>query len=231
LKSPENYLIARLPHSYRLSFLKLCESVPLILAEVLAEGKKPPRYVYFPITGFISTIAMMEGEPVLEVGMVGREGMLGANLALGASIAEPMYSIVQGSGRAWRMRAVAFKHQLARNKALRRDVHLYLQVAMAQLTTAAACQRFHQIGPRLARWLLLSQDRTYADSFRITHEFLSFMLGMRRAGITTAASALQRKGLIKYRRGQVTVLDRRGLERIACSCYAADQRVYARLLH
>ena len=106
----------------------------------------------------------------------------------------------------------------------------YLYVLMSQLASSAACLRFHLIGPRLARWLLMSQDRAHNDRFRVTQEFLAYMLGVRRVGITTAAGELQRYGVIEYRRGHLTVLDRKGLEAAACSCYAADQKVYAKLL-
>ena len=106
----------------------------------------------------------------------------------------------------------------------------YLYVLMSQLASSAACLRFHLIGPRLARWLLMSQDRAHSDCFRVTHEFLAYMLGVRRVGITAAAGHLQRSGLIEYRRGHLTVLDRTGLEAAACSCYATDRKVYARLL-
>jgi CRP-like cAMP-binding protein len=101
---------------------------------------------------------------------------------------------------------------------------------MAQLATAAACTRYHSIGPRLARWMLMSQDRAHADSFRLTHEFLAYMLGVRRVGITRAAGELQQRGLVHYHRGEITVLDRAGLEAAACGCYAADQNVYERML-
>jgi Mn-dependent DtxR family transcriptional regulator len=101
---------------------------------------------------------------------------------------------------------------------------------MTQLAGSAACLRFHQIGPRLARWLLMTQDRSNSDRFKVTHEFLAFMLGVRRVGITTSATTLQRQGLVKYHRGDVTILDRRGLEKAACGCYAADRKTYAKLL-
>jgi CRP-like cAMP-binding protein len=123
----------------------------------------------------------------------------------------------------------AFKAELSASLALQGELHRYLYVLMAQLAQSTACVRFHLIGPRLARWLLMSQDRSQASSFDVTQEFLAYMLGVRRAGITTAAGVLQKSGLISYSRGRLTVLNRKGLERAACGCYAADQKIYAAL--
>ena len=158
--------------------------------------------------------------------MVGSEGMLGAHLALGVSTT-PLHGLVQGPGEAWRVEAAVFVQQLAGSEALRRVMNLYLYVLMAQLAGTASCLRYHQIAPRLARWLLMSHDRAHNDHFHVTHEFLAYMLGVRRVGITIAASALQRLGLIEYQRGDITVLDRAGLEAASCSCYDADRLAYA----
>lgn len=222
---PENHLIELLPRADRQRLLALCDPVDLVLSEVLAERAMPTAYVYFPIDGFISLVAQLEGYPGLEVGMVGREGMLGAQLALDVDTA-PLHALVQGPGAAWRINAKDFRRELARSAALQATLHRYVYVLMAQLATSATCVRFHQVGPRLARWLLMSQDRAHSDAFRVTHEFLAYMLGVRRVGITVAAGALQTGGLIEYRRGDVTVLNRSGLEAAACSCYAADRSAY-----
>ena len=229
MPADENHLIEVLPRKERASLLAQCERVPLVLAEVLCEPGTPTRHAYFPIDGFISLVALNEGSPGLEVGMVGREGMQGVQLALGVPTS-PLRALVQGPGTAWRIGAAAFRSELARSPALQRRLNRYLYVLMVQLTTSAACLRYHLIGPRLARWLLMSHDRAHADSFRMTQEFLAYMLGVRRVGITAAAGALQRRGLIEYCRGDLKVLDRGGLEAAACTCYAADRKAYAELL-
>ena len=125
------------------------------------------------------------------------------------------------------MATKVFRRELAASAALQRAMNRYLYVLMAQLASSAACLRFHLIGPRLARWLLMTQDRAHADTFHVTQEFLAYMLGVRRVGVTAAASALQRRGLIEYTRGELTVLDRSRLEHVACTCYAANRLAYA----
>ena len=229
MSAVENHLLERLPRQDRVRLLAACESVELVLSEVLCEPGQPVRHVYFPVQGFISLVTPVDGSPGVEVGMIGREGMLGAQLALGVATA-PWRALVQGAGGAWRIGTAAFKRELARSPALQRGLNRYLYVLMAQHAASAGCLRFHLTGQRLARWLLMSQDRAHSDSFHVTHEFLAYMLGMRRVGITAAASALQKEGLIEYHRGELTVLDRQGLEAAACSCYAADRRTYADLL-
>jgi CRP-like cAMP-binding protein len=225
LVAAENHLIELLPRAARRRLLAICRPVQLVLAEVLSSPGKPTRHVYFPIESFISMVASIANAPVLEVGMVGREGMLGGELALGIATA-PLHALVQGAGAAWRVDAKSFRVELSRSAPLRQCLNRYIYVLMAQMASASACLRFHQIEPRLARWLLMSQDRAHSSRFLVTHEFLAYMLGVRRVGITAAAGSLQRRQLIAYHRGDLTVLDRPGLEAAACSCYAADQRVY-----
>ncbi len=229
MASVENHLIELLPRSDRQRLLAACKPVQLVLSDVLCEPDQPTAHVYFPTDGFISLVTLVEGSPGVEVGMAGREGMLGAQLALGVAEA-PWRALVQGEGSAWRLSAAAFKRELAQSPALQRGIKHYLYVLMAQAAGSAGCLRFHLIGQRLARWLLMSQDRAHSDSFHVTHEFLAYMLGMRRVGVTAAASAMQKEGLIAYRRGELTVLDRAGLEAAACGCYAADRHTYAQLL-
>ena len=226
---PENHLIELLPRRDRVRLLGRCEPAPLQLGQVLAERGEVTRHLYFPTHSFISLVTRIDEHPGLEVGMVGREGMLGVQVALGV-LKSPLLALVQGAGECWRVEAADFRSELARSPALQRVLHRYLYVRMAQLAASAACLRFHQIGPRLARWLLMSQDRAQADDFRVTHEFLAYMLGVRRVGVTVAAKGLQRSGLISYHRGHLSVIDRSGLEGAACACYAADQLAYAEWL-
>ena len=226
MAATQNHLVERLPRKDRTSLLAVCEPVELTLGDVLCEPGKATRHVWFPVDGFISMVAPIDGKPALEVGMVGREGVLGAHLALGVATV-PLHALVQGAGSALRVTATAFRAELARSPALQRVLNRYLYVLMAQLTGSAACLRFHEIGPRLARWLLMSQDRAHAARFHVTHEFLAYMLGVRRVGVTAAASGLQRSGLIEYHRGEMAVLDRKGLEAAACDCYANDSQAYA----
>ncbi len=226
----DNDLIELLPCKDRQRLHALCRPVELMPTDVLCEPGRPTGHVYFPTEGFVSLLTVIDGAPGLEVGMVGREGLLGVHLALGVASA-PLQAVVQGAGAAWRIEVRAFRGELARSAALQRTLNRYVAVVMAQLAALAACQRFHLIGPRLARWLLMSHDRAHDDGFRVTHESLARMLGVRRVGITNAAGALQRSGLIAYRRGDLRVLDRSGLEAVACGCYAADRRAYAALLH
>ena len=222
-------MIAGLAPKARSSLLALGETAHLALSQVLSAAGKPIRHVYFPIEAFISLIAVVKDSPGVEVGMVGGEGMLGASLALGVST-HPVRAVVQGSGAAWRIPAAAFRIELVRSERLRRRVSRYLYVLLSQQARSAACLQFHPIAPRLARWLLMSQDRAHSPSFRVTHEFLGYMMGVRREAVTRAAGTLHRQGLIAYERGEMHILDRAGLEAAACSCYGAERAIYADVL-
>jgi hypothetical protein len=222
-------LIELLPRVVKRRLLAACRPVTLVIGDTLATPATATGYVYFPIRAFISLIANSNGHPALEVGMVGGEGMLGVQLALGVSEV-PLHALVQGGGDAWRVSAAAFRIELKRSAPLQRIVNRYLYVLMAQFASSAACIRFHRIDQRLARWLLMTRDRAGSEQFRVTHAFLAYMLGVRRVGITAAAGALQRRGLITYHRGDLQILDPRKLEELSCSCYAADRRTYTGLL-
>jgi CRP-like cAMP-binding protein len=225
--APQNRLLAALPRRDSARLLAACESVELALNTVLYESDARISHVYFPTDSFISLMIAVDGGSNLEVGLVGNEGMLGAPLILGVD-RSPLRALVQGAGTALRMGAREFARELASCDALRSLMNRYLQVRFGQLAQTAACTRFHVVEERLARWLLMTQDRAKSDQFHVTHEFLAYMLGVRRVGVTRAANALQKRKLIRYRRGEVTVLDRRGMEGAACACYEDDCARYER---
>jgi CRP-like cAMP-binding protein len=206
-----------------------CEPVKLVFAEVLADPGERIRQVLFPTEGHISLTTSLDERATLEVGLVGDEGMLGVTLILGVD-ASPVHALVQGEGLALAMDAAQFRRELERSSALQRLLKRYVYVFLSQLAHTAACTRFHVVETRLARWLLMTADRAHSNQFHITHEFLAFMLGVRRVGVTKAATALQKGGLIKYTRGNITILNRRGLEAASCSCYKADRIRYSRVM-
>lgn len=224
-----NRLLVALPFKERQRFLAGCEPVNLALAEVLAEPGEPIRYVYFPTESFISLTTSTDRCTGLEVGLIGYDGMLGISLILGVEVS-PLHALVQGAGQALRMDAASFSRELGLSPTLQRLLNRYLYMMMAQLAQTVACNRFHAIEERLARWLLMMHDRAHSDNFHVTHKLLANMLGVRREGITTAATSLHNRDLIAYRRGNVTILDRRGLESASCECYEADKTTCARMM-
>ena len=225
---PANRLIEGLPRKDRNRILERCEPVDLVLGTVLCEPDLPLPYAYFPLTGFISLVETVDNHPPLEMGLIGDEGMLGATLALGVNSA-PLQGVVQGTGSALRMTAPQLRHDLRNSPSLRRTLNRYLYVLIAQLSQSTACARFHEVEGRLARWLLMTHDRAHADHFYLTHKFLADMLGVQRSAVTIAAGDLQRRNLIRYSRGEITVLGRRGLEAASCECYGAVVEDYTEL--
>jgi CRP-like cAMP-binding protein len=213
-----NSLLAALPRKSYQRLLSGLIPVELGFGDVLYEPGKRIHDVYFPSQSLVSLLTVVEGHLALEVGLVGREGMVGIPLALGID-ASPVRALVQGGGPALRMQAGRFRRELSRSPPLQRALNRYVYTLMAQISQTAGCNRFHVVQSRLARWLLMTRDRVRSGEFRMTHQFLSHMLGVRRVGVTEAAGALQRRKLIEYSRGNIRILDDRGLEDAACACY------------
>jgi CRP-like cAMP-binding protein len=213
-----NSLLAALPRKDYQRMLSFMVPVDLAFGKVLYEPGKAIRDVYFPSQSLVSLLTVVEGHRALEVGLVGRDGMVGVPLALGID-ASPVRALVQGGGPALRMNAARFRRELRRSPSLQGELNRYVYTLMAQISQTAGCNRFHFVQSRLARWLLMTRDRVGSGKFRMTHQFLSHMLGVRRVGVTEAAGALQRRKLIEYSRGSIRILDHRGLQDAACACY------------
>ena len=226
---PANQLLAGLRATDRRRLMAQCDPIELGFEEVLYEEGERIRYVYFPTASFVSLISAVDKNSNLEVGLIGSEGMLGSTLVLGVEVAS-LRALVQGAGPALRMDAARFVRELKRSPPLRARLNLYLFVLITQLTQMAACAHYHLVEARLARWLLMTRDRAHSDDFRLTQEFLAYMLGVRRAGITRAASNLQKRRLIRYSRGSMRILDARGLEAVTCECYTNAAQLYSRVM-
>jgi CRP-like cAMP-binding protein len=205
------------------------EPVEFSLRQILHAPNEPILAAYFPETCWISMLATLDGGDAAEVGIVGREGMVGLPLLYGTDRG-PNEAMCQGNGIALRLPATALREEMDRSPALRGVLLRYAMAFLVQVTQTAACNGRHLLEQRLARWMLIAHDRAGGDDFPMTHEFLAMMLGVRRAGVTVAAGALQRAGLIRYDRGRIAVSDRRGLEAAACECYGAVRREFRRLL-
>ena len=200
------------------------QPVALKFGDVLYEAKAI-EHVYFPVDCLVSLLAPLKGHLAVECAVVGSEGMVGVALALGVGTSS-VQAIVQGSGTALRMSASSFQRELPRNAALQAGIYQYIHLLMGQLTQTAACNAFHPIEARCARWLLMTRDRTQSDEVELTHEFLARMLGVRRVGVTVAAGNLQRQGLIAYSRGHIAILDPGRLAKSACECYGVVKKLY-----
>jgi CRP-like cAMP-binding protein len=216
----QNRLLEQLPSRTFKSVRTESELVELTTGEVLCEPGERIRDVYFPTESFLSLVAKVAGDTCFEVALVGDEGMVGVPLLFGADT-EPHRVLVQGSGKAWRMKAEIFKRMTGTNQPLRRELNSYVFSRLAQVAQNAICASAHQIEARLARRLLMLQDRSHSDQFHATQESLASMLGVRRSSVTCVAVTFQRKNLIEYNRGTVTVLNRKGLEKLSCECYSA----------
>ncbi len=215
---PENNLIAALTARERATVLAALEPVELVFADVLYEPGQPIHHVYFPGNALVSLLTLVDGHLELEVGLVGCEGMVGLPVVLGHDKSY-VRALVQGGGRALRMATAPFRRLCRESPGLQKQMLLFAQSLIAQISQTAACNRFHVVDQRLARWLLMTRDRVKSDQFGMTHEFLAHMLGVRRVGVTRSAHALQQEGLISYTRGQITITDAAGLEAASCTCY------------
>lgn len=213
-----NSVLAALPRTLYRQLSRELENVTLQFGAVLCEPEERIRDVYFPANCVVSLLTLVGGRLALEVGLVGREGMVGVPLVLGVN-RSPVQVLVQGAGSAMRMDAAAFASAFRASPPLQKALYRYTHALMTQVTRTAACNRFHLVEARLARWLLMTRDRAQSAQMHLTHEFLSHMLGVRRVGVTEAACALQDRALIEYSRGNITILNHRGLEEAACGCY------------
>ena len=226
---PQNTLIGLLQPALRRQLLARCEPVRLVPAQILCHTLLPLSHAYFPVHGAVTLAIEVDDQPALQVGMIGREGMLGCEWMIGLQVM-PWRLVSQGEGSGWRIDSESFLGFVAKFPALEAVCRRYLMVRLQQLSRAAACQRFHPLGPRLACWLLMSQDRAHANAFPVTQVVLALLLGVRRVGITQAANTLRQQGLSAYHRGTLTILTRQALEQLACSCHAADLGTYERLM-
>jgi CRP-like cAMP-binding protein len=224
-----NKLLAALtPEEFQRLSAKL-KLMPVKLNHVLLKADEIIKYVYFPTTCMISLLTDLEDGTGIEVGVVGNEGMVGVPVILGSPKSTKL-ATVQGAGELLQLEAAALKEEFRRGGRLQQLLLLYTNALMAQISQSAACNRRHPVEGRLARWLLMCQDRLETDHLKLTHQFLGNMLGTRRESVTIAARTLQNAGLIKYKTGSITILDREGLEEVSCECYAAVKREYDEIL-
>ena len=217
-------MLAALPPGDYRRLARSLEPVNLEFGEVLCEAGTTIRHVYFPLDSLVSLLAEAGNGDTLEVGLVGREGMVGTPLALG-SPTSPVQELVQGAGKALRMPAKQFVAELARSPKLRRLVDRCILLNMSTAMQVAACNKSHVLAARLARWLLMVRDRLETETFYLTQDFLARMLGVRRAGVNETAGILQDRSLIRYTRGRITILNASGLTSAACSCYAMIRKL------
>jgi CRP-like cAMP-binding protein len=205
------------------------EYVKMSFGEVLCQPDETITHVYFPNSGTVSIVSTFEDGDRVEVGMVGNEGMFGICVVLG-TLSTPLEAIVQMVGDGVRIPADVLRREFKKGGQLQDLLLRYTQAFITQIAHAAACNRSHEVNGRLAKWLLMCQDRSHSNSLELTHEFISEMLGIRRAGVTVAAGQFRQAGLISYSRGKITIIDRKGLEAASCECYPILKKEFVRLL-
>jgi CRP-like cAMP-binding protein len=226
---PENHILASLPTCDYQHLVPYLEKVALPFEQILYEAGEPIEYVYFPERGIVSIVCIMEDGATVEISVVGNEGMVGMPVVWGGNLTTTC-ALVQVPGFAMRMKARLFKAEADRIDPLQKLLQHYTQALHTQISQAVACNRLHTIEARLARWLLSAHDRMHSDEFLLTQEFISQMLGTRRAGVTQAAGVLSKAGIIKYSRGKITIVNRRALEAASCECYEVVSGEFGRLL-
>jgi CRP-like cAMP-binding protein len=224
--SVRNRLLAALSRADYRKLLPVLEPVTLAFGEILYESHAQIRHVYFPNDCFVSMLTTVDGGRAVEVGLIGSEGMIGVPMALGVAVS-PFRAIVQGGGTAMRMTTANFRRSFATSASLKREMFLFTHLLMIQIAQTAACNRFHVVTQRMARWILMTRDRVNSSEFRITQEFLALMLGVRRVGVTMAMGCLRESKVIVYRRGTITILDHERLVEAACGCYKTVKNIYA----
>ena len=221
----DNALLAALPTRERNEAHRASQLFALDFGATIAAANTRSEYAFFPIRGVISLVRTLSSGPTVEVGVVGNEGMLGVDIFMGAP-SQLNDAIVQGEGSAWRMSAEHLLSRFQRNAEMRRQLLRFTNAFITQLTQTAACNRAHDMEARLARWLLMMQDRVAASQIRMTQQFLAHMLGVRTASVNEAVQKLEAAGVVGHRRQEISVLDRKGLEGMACECYEIVRRVY-----
>jgi CRP-like cAMP-binding protein len=220
-----NRILGALPRKEYQKLLPILELVNLTFGEILYESHSQIRHVYFPNDCFVSMLTTVDTGRAAEVGLIGFEGMIGVPMALGVAVS-PFRAVVQGGGTAMRLKTADFRRSFSKSAALKREVFLFTHLLMIQIAQTAACNRFHVVTQRMARWMLMTRDRVNSNEFRITQDFLAFMLGVRRVGVSAAMSGLRERKLIAYRRGTVRILDHDGLVAVACGCYIIVKDTY-----
>jgi len=224
-----NHLLAALPAYEWARWLPALEPVHMPLGEVLYESGMAMTHVYFPTPSIVSLLYVLEDGASAEIAVVGNEGIVGISLFMGGETT-PSRSVVQSAGEGFRMRGQVLKDEFGRSGPVLHLLLRYTQALITQMAQTAVCNRHHSLDQQLCRWLLLSLDRLQASELIMTQELIANMLGVRREGVTEAAANLQRAGLIQYRRGHITVVDRQRLEQRTCECYAVVKKEYDRLL-
>ena len=226
--APVNQLLAFLPQDEYQRLVPHLESVSLSLGQVLYEPAEIIEYIYFPKQAAVSLVSLLENGSTTEVGMVGKEGIIGYPVFLGGT-STTHRAIVQIAGTAMKMDAKVLKTEFSRGGVLQKLLLLYIQALLTQISQTAVCNRHHSLEERLVRWLLTAQDCVPSKELSLTQEFIANMLGTRRPGVTVAAGRLQQAGIISYSRGKITVLKREALEEAACECYGTVKREFNRL--